>query len=251
MSAIRLSLIGSLALLAAFTGSTYGQSLTSRTSLVNYNYVYGAGGDSHVGSDSIPDVSLVLSDIEGTGFTGSTSGVLPGGQPYGAGVFADINHEFAITGSIGLFQSISASAFTHVSATATGLGSSVMNASNPGNELILTFTVADPVNFHLAGSITLPVGGAVSSLVALQYWDGIVWQNGIFNSLFLPGSQGAFDVNGSLAPGLYRMNSAISLHAGGNEDFTGTFNYQLTIPEPATAFLLAAGVFAIGCRRHR
>jgi hypothetical protein len=235
--------------IAAVTGTAYGQSLTARSSTLNYNYVYGAGGDTHVGGDLVPDTTLLLSDIEGTGFSGSTSGVLPGAQPYSAGVFTRLDQEYGVSGSVALFQSINASASTHVSAGASGLGSAVMYASNPGNELVLNFTVASPVDYHLSGVITLPAPSAFS-FVALQFFDGIVWQNGIFNSIFLPGGQGAFDVSGILAPGQYRINSAIALNAGAGNDWTGSYQYQLVVPEPASLGILALGALALRRRRR-
>ena len=234
--------------LTAAADTAHGQTLTARSSTLNHNYVYGAGGDTHVGGDLLPDTALLLSDVEGTGFSGSTSGVLPGNQPYSAGVFSDLDQEYSVSGSVALFHSISASASTHVIAGTTGLGSALMHASNPGNELILNFTVANPVDYRLSGAITLP-GASAFSFVALQFFDGIVWQNGIFNSIFLPGGQGVFDVSGTLAPGSYRNNSAIALNAGAGAAHTGTYQYQLTVPEPASLSLFALGWLALRRRR--
>lgn len=228
--------------------SLSGQTLTSRSSTLNYNYVFGAGADAHVDANSVVAPALALSDTQSTGFTDSTSGVLPNGQPYSAGVFSDLAQEYAASGSIGLFQSISASATTHVGASATGAGLAYMYSANPGNELILNFTVDEAVDFHLTGSITHPAPGAFS-FVALQFFDGIVWSNGIFNSIFLPGGQGAFDVAGTLAPGLYRLNSALALNAAVGQDLSATYAYQLTTPEPGSLGLLLLA--ALATRRGR
>ncbi len=90
-----------LGVLAAVAGAAdvEGQTLTACSSTLNYNYVYGAGADSHAGADLVPDASLLLSDVEGTGFSGSTSGVLTNGQPYSAGTPSRSRHAAASAGS--------------------------------------------------------------------------------------------------------------------------------------------------------
>ncbi len=64
-----------------------------------------------------------------------------------------------------------------------------------------------------------------------------------------PGGQGAFDVSGSLAPGLYRINSAIALSAGPEEDSIGTYPYQFAVPEPASLSIFAPGLLSLWRRR--
>lgn len=230
------------------TASAGAQELVGRDSGVSYSYVYGAGGDTNVDNLTTTDLSLLASDNEVTGFIGSTSGFLPGNQPYSGGVDGRAEHEYAITGPLSGFSSITASGQTDVSSFATGLGSALMHSSNPGNQLILYFDLAAPTDYSLTGSIELP-GASAFSLVALQFFDGIVWQNGIFNSIFLPGGMGSFDKSGTLAPGKYRMYSQISLNATGNQTFTGSYDYRLTVPAPASGLMLAMGGLVMGRRR--
>jgi hypothetical protein len=166
-------------------------------------------------------------------------------RPYSAGVLVDLDHEYAISGSLSQFFSIAASGASHVVAASTGRGTALMNSSSPGNGLILEFTISDPTPFHLTGAISHPNPMAFS-LVALQEWDGIVWQNGIFTSyIHLPGGTGSFDVSGRLSPGLYRMNSALALNAFGNEDYSASYGYQLSVPEPASSGLLWLGALLV------
>src|ERR1043165_8261719 len=66
------------------------QTITTRTSRLNFGYVYGAGGDSHTDSNLVEDFALLPTDTETTGYSGSTGGTLPNGQDYTAGVESDI-----------------------------------------------------------------------------------------------------------------------------------------------------------------
>jgi hypothetical protein len=238
-----------LGLLAVSAAAAHAQTLTSRLSTLNYNYVFGAGADTHTDTITITDPALQLSDTKSTSFSDATSGVLPGGQPYSAGVLTSLQHEYGVAGLLSQFQAITASASSRASAATSGLGSALLVASNPGNEIIFDFTVAQPVDYHLTGSITLPAASAFS-FVALQRFDGIVWQNSPFNSIFLPNGQGGFDVSGTLQPGSYRVRSALALNAHPGDDFTASYNYQLTVPEPGVMALLGLGVTSL-VRRNR
>lgn len=225
------------------------QSLSSRSSSSSYAYVFGAGGDSHVDNQLKTDFAPLASDQEFIEYAGSTSGVLPNGQPYTAGVDGRTEHEYAIGGPLNAFTSIAASGKSRVATAISGAGVAQMFVNNPGNELLLTFEIAAPTDYQLTGSIDLP-GPSAFSFVALQFFDGIVWQNGIFNSIFLPGGEGDFQKSGTLAPGLYRMYSQLSLGAFGNESASASYNYNLTIPSPAGIMPLVLGALATGRRKR-
>jgi hypothetical protein len=225
------------------------QSLTGRSSGVSYAYVYGAGADANSDNDTTTDAALLATDQESIEYAGSTSGVLPGGQPYSAGVDGRAAHEYAVGGPLNAFNSIVASGQSSITTAITGAGLAQMFLSNPGNELLLNFEISAPTDYQLSGTIDLP-GASAFSFVALQFFDGIVWQNGIFNSIFLPGGEGDFQKSGTLAPGQYRMYSKLSLDAFGNESVAASYNYRLTIPAPAGILPLFAGVAAIGRRKR-
>lgn len=219
----RLALSAGLAL--ALAHSARAQSLISRESTLNYNYVYGAGGDSHTANITIPDNTLLASDSEQTGDSGATSGTLPGDppRPYSAGVSCDLEHEYAVAGPLNNFRSITATGYSNAVTSSSGFGTAQMIATNPGNSLTLYFDLSTPVYYSLSGSIALDEAG-FSSGVALQRFDGIVWAQ-VFNSIFLPGGQGAFSSSGTLSPGQYRIGSSLAVDAFGNENKTGTYNY--------------------------
>lgn len=110
----RYLLLGLVAGFMVVTPSAFGQNLVSRASDLNYNYVYGAGGDTHVGGDQVLDNVLVSSDMEHLDFHGDTSGVLPGNQPYSGSVDVANDLAYQVTGSLSNFQSISAQGFLTV-----------------------------------------------------------------------------------------------------------------------------------------
>ena len=204
-----------------------GQVLTERTSKLNYNYVYGAGGDTHVGGDDRPRDTLLLADSDNAEYSNSTSGFLPGGQPYGAAVETTISYQYAITGSAQEIGSIAASGTSHVAAVTTGLGSAVMFSSNPGNEIRFAFTVQRSISYRLSGTITLPAASAFSA-VALQRFNGFNWEY-VFYSAFLPTGQGPFDVSGTLVAGDYRLTSDLGINANANTSGTSSYNYVFDV----------------------
>ncbi|MEK6700872.1 MAG: hypothetical protein AABZ53_01290 [Planctomycetota bacterium] len=213
---------------ALLAPSALAQTLTARSSQLNFNYVYGAGGDTHVGGDLRQFTNLTAFDSDSMTFTGSTSGVLPGDQPYSAGVDGTIEYGYLITGPLHEIRTIRAQASTQVSAATSGLGSALFHASNPGNEIVLSFTVQTAIPYQLSGSITLPNASAFS-YVALQRFNGFAWDYQ-FYSAFLPGGQGPFDVTGTLIPGDYRLRSILSINAGANEFVQGAYDYRLDVP---------------------
>lgn len=221
---VRLALIVGVVGLSA--AATYGQVLTARSSTLNYNYVFGAGADSHTGNDNIPDTNLLASDMEAMGFADSTSGVLPGGTPYSAGAACDLAHEYAISGAFPIIRSIHASGSTQVDTSISGAGIANMNSSNPGNRLLFNFDLAAPLRYRLTGSITLTQPSS-ASYVAMQRFDGITWAQ-VHNTLFLPGGQGALNYGGTLTPGSYRIDAALGVSAFGSASNTGTYQYAFT-----------------------
>jgi hypothetical protein len=247
MVVLQRSFVCALAL-SALGASSFGQTLTGRSSTLNFNYVYGAGGDTNVGDGGASDAALLQADGENASFSNSTAGFLPGDQPYAASALSSLQQEYIVTGPLSQFQSIRGTASTRVAVSSSGLGSSLMNASNPGNELMLLFSLDAAAPYTLSGNVSSPTGGAFTG-VSLQQFDGIVWQN-VFNSIFLPAQQGAFDVAGNLSAGSYRLTSAISLNSFGNADLTSTTNFLFTIPGPSALAMLGLGGLVVSRRRR-
>lgn len=241
-----------LVALASVSSFSIAQTLTGRQSTLAYNYVYGAGGDTHTGGDNDIFTTLNNGDTHTNGFTGATSGTLGGNQPYAANVFSELNQQYTVSGTLPNFTGISASASTHVLAQASGLGGALMNSSTPGNELRFNFTLADTQQYSINGNVTVPVSEAgFASHVSLQKWDGITWQY-VFTSIFLPGSQGNFSSSGNLTAGDYRVVSAIALNAFAGEDWTGTYNYDLqVVPEPVTMLAVAPALMFLARKKRK
>ncbi len=233
---------------SVLSAASFGQTLTGRSSTLNFNYVYGAGGDTNIGDGGASDAVLLQADGENASFSNSTQGFLPGNQPYAASALSSLQQEYVVTGPLSGFQSIRGSSSTRVAVTSSGLGTALMNASNPGNELILLFSLDAAAPYTLSGNVSTPAGGAFTG-VSLQSFDGIVWQN-IFNSIFLPGQQGAFVVVGDLPAGSYRLINAIALNSFGNADLSATTNFLFTIPGPGAAAGLGLGGLVLSRRRR-
>jgi hypothetical protein len=198
------------ALVSTVVSSTFGQTLISRNSHLNFNYVFGAGPDVFQDTQELTASTLNLSDIHSIGHAQSESGSVPAG-PWSAGISVGIQQQYSITGTAGLLSGIEASGASVGDTSTSGFGSAGLFSSNPGNSLILNFDLTQAQVYSLTGEIAF-VGGASSTqtAVALQRWDGIVWQN-VHNSLFLSGNQGAFDWSGTLDAGQYRMFSGLNL----------------------------------------
>ncbi len=232
---------------------TFAQNITGRNSQLNYNYVYGGGGDSNV--DSVNDLysTLNLGDMHSNGYTGSTSGVLPGGTPYAASVYSELNQMYSINGTLSNFTGITASATTRVTTSSSGAGTALMNSSNQGNSLTFFFTVGSAsVDYTLTGNVTVPPSEAgFATHVTLQKFDGITWQM-VYTSIFLPGSQGTVNSSGTLLSGDYRMVSEVALNSFGNEDWIGSYNYDLqVVPEPVTMFAIAPALMLLARRKRK
>ena len=203
-----------LGLASALVASSGAQVLTSRFTRLNYNYVYGAGGDSHVGGDTYERNTLLASDTIPMSYQGSTFGSLPGEppSPYTAGVNCDLSYDYSVTGPLNNFTSINANHNTHVDSSATGVGVALMNSTNPGNATTLEFTMARPTRYSLAGQC---VGSdPYSAEVTLRHFDGFsyaLWDT----TIFLPSGLGLFNFTRTMPAGPYRLYSATGLNSQG------------------------------------
>ncbi len=215
---------------AAFCAeSSFGQSLTSRYSKLNFNYVYGAGGDSHTGGDIVEDPILIATDTESTGYIGSTSGVLPGNNPYTAGVESDLDQSYTITGPLTQFESIAASGQINALTAISGAGIASLFCTNPGNELLFHFSVTTSVHYRLSGNFNHPNPGVFSG-IQLQRFNGFSWQS-VYTTFFTP--TGPFDDEGTLIPGDYRIHAFISVNVQAGQSASTSYDYVLQIHRAA------------------
>lgn len=206
------------------------QTLTSRASTVNYNYVYGAGGDTHSDNVQILDGALLATDAETAHYDGSTSGVLPGGTPYSAGVDVQLDHNYTITGPLNAFSSIHAEGVTDVSSAISGGGVATMQSTNPGNRLLFHFETTTPMHYRLSGEVALPAA-SFFSYVTLQRFDGFTWAY-VATTAFSPNAVTPFDFSATLQPGQYRLDANLALGVNASASQHGTYQYTLSIFKP-------------------
>lgn len=211
------------------TAGAQAQSLTSRYSKLNFNYVFGAGADSHTGGNVVEDNVLLSTDTESTAFSDGTSGVLPNNEPYTAGAACDIHQSYSITGPLSAFKSITASADVEVESTISGAGVALMFSTNPGNELLFHFNMITSVHYDLTGNFNHPDPGVFHG-VLLQRFNGFTWESA-FSTFFTP--NGPFASSGFIQPGQYRMWSFIGVNVQGSQALTTSYDYALTIRRTA------------------
>lgn len=227
-SRVRIVVLGVLTIAALEMPAT-AQSLTSRYSKLNFTYVYGAGADSHNDTIIVEDAVLVPSDTETTGYLGSTSGVLPGGTAYSAGIDCDLDQTYSISGPLTAFESITASGQIAASSAISGAGIASLQCTNPGNELLFHFTVSTSVHYGLTGTFSHPNPGVFSG-VQLQLFNGFSWDT-LETTFFMP--NGPLGGTGTMIPGNYRMHSFIGVSTFGNQTATTSYDYTLTIQRAA------------------
>ena len=240
-----------LVFVAALAVTSNAQTMVSRDTTMNYNYLHGFGANGVDDAVSFDDTTLVNSFNHNVTWQSQNDGSWAG-EPWTAGVWGDLNQSFEITPSGGGFSQIDAAADSHLSAFQTHVGGALNYSTNPGNQLILNFNISSATDYTLTGNVTIAESEAgAGTLVALQRWDGIVWQQ-VHTTLFLSGMQGDFNYAGTLMAGEYRMVSAISITAFGNQDLAGSYNYQFNaVPEPGSMALVSAGVLFWARKRKK
>lgn len=223
--------------LLAVSGIAHSQaSFTGRQSSIHYNYVYGGGPfvfqDDQLLQETTPD----LSDTLGFDYDHSEAGTYLTHTWSGSAYF-DVEHQYAIDGPANDFHRIDWSGHTVVGTTAGGdIGLASASCINPGNDLIVNFEVASPVEYRLNGELQFSVAGN-TSYVFLQKFNGFNWEY-VFLSWSLPNYMGPFDVSGTLEPGVYRIWGQLAGSAFGNQTTSETGNFTLRLAQkvsPANA----------------
>lgn len=204
-------------------------SISSRSSTVSYNYVYGFGADTHSGSDTLTKTALVANDQILIPMQGSTSGTWAGTFDYAASVQGTMQNSYSVYGPATNQTRIRLTGTNVLSAAASGFGLATLSARNPGNEQTVFFTVGTGLSYRLLGNVAFTPGG--DGYLALERWDGFTWQK-LWYSWLLPGLQGPFNILGSTGAGSYKLIASSSASADTNPDPprpSSTSSYSLTL----------------------
>lgn len=236
--------------------------ITGRSSQHRFDYVYGFGGDTVSGNENNLRSDLLAADSFVTHFQAGNSGFYPPlNSGWNSSVDILLNHQYQTTGAFpGSVTQIGASGEARIVASNSGIGDALAQATNPGNELLLYFTVASEQAFEINGEIAssfVGPGDQGHAYVLLQKFDSFAgWGFGGFYSIFLPdGGLGSWAASGVMTPGDYRLVSGAYDRATGNQSFTNSYSYTFTaVPEPSSLglsiFLMLASYSAL-VRRDR
>lgn len=112
---------------------------------MNYDYVYGSGGDSNSGGDRIDRTQTDGWDIDQLTYANSTQGA-----GYTAGVSVAINGWYSYT-DFPTFTELTGAGYLDVAGEASGTGLALMNAGNPGSATTSNFTVTEESAYRLQG----------------------------------------------------------------------------------------------------
>lgn len=215
---------------------------------MNYDYVYGSGGDSNSGGDRIDRTQLDGWDIDQLTYANSTQGA-----GYTAGVSVAINGWYSYT-DFPTFTELTGAGYLDVAGEASGTGLALMNAGNRGSATTSSFTVTEESTYRLQGWVDVEPGEfGAGHLVTLQHFNGFFYET-VFSSWSLPGGYGTFDVSGSLLPGDYRMYGQVVGRADNTESHRTSYEYYMTmssVPEPATFAILLPGLYFLRRRGKR
>jgi hypothetical protein len=227
--------------------------LVQRDSHLNFNYIFGGGSTVFQDNRTLNPTALVSSDSLSLGHTQTEHGTVPAG-PWTAGIDVALNQDFLISGPLNRFHRVQATATSRGETVAEGFGVSGLFATNPGNRLFLNFDLHQSEEYRLAGQLAFTGVASAQTVVALQRWDGVVWQN-VRTTIGLPNSQGAFDWSGSLVAGEYRLLSGLNLSLSGDGQSSSRsyqYDFQLTsVPEPSAAVLVACALLGASVVRRR
>lgn len=241
---------GFLFCLAAFPVVASAQlNVTARESQLNYSYLMGNGGSVLSDANSVTFTDLVSTAEHLIDISPYSQGVDGLGNLWSASAWIYNGSGLVIDGPFSSATGIS-SGFTTSITTQEDNALVMANAINPGNRTLVMFDVVDPVTVSLLASVE-NTGFDASAEIALQKWDGVVWQPvyttttisspGIFSNLW----------EETLSTGSYRMLSQAYVSNFG-EEFSrsnGFYLLKTAVPEPGTMALLAVGGLMILRRR--
>lgn len=219
---------------------------------MNWDSLYGGGNTGFEPSDSLQFTDVVLSDSRSMSFSDTQSGTSP--LPWSASVAIMLEQEFAVTGSLNNFATISGSLVSNNSTSTSGIGTAGIFSVVPGNLLELIFEVGNSMEYELAGNI-LFTGNSSRSSVNLSRFNGSSFSTLYTSNSAINGTSGTFFNSGTLTSGIYRLRMQGEVPGVANAAFTSQADFQFSnlsaVPEPATMSLLALGGILALYRRKR
>ncbi len=240
-----------LALTATLVATSSAQIIVSRDTTMRYNYLHGFAANGVSDDVEFNETTLVDTFTNTMSYASGNNGTWQN-LPWEAGVTGQLDQEFTVTPGGNGFSRIQSTAQTLLSSYQSHVGSVLNYSANPGNQLIMRFDVANTADYTLTGNVTVDEDEAgAGTLVALQRFDGIVWQQ-VHTTLFLDGYQGDFDHSGNLDAGEYRLVSQLGMTISGNTSVAASYNYDFqVVPEPATLTLALPLLLALRRRKQK
>lgn len=237
MKQTRTFVFGILAVASSFVNA---QTLTSRSSTLNYFANYGHGGDYTIhAEDSQSWTDLEDASSKSMTYNDSIEGTYLSNAWY-ASVGIDLNQSYTLAGTVAQFDRVDLA--LHSSYLATYSGASGVGAGGlstlPGNQLLLEFTVANSFDYEFLGTLASHSSGTGShGRVELQKWNGTSWstfQNAVLNNGVLR--------TGTVTAGLYRIYTSVEVGSIAQDTATGDVTVMFrnsAVPEPASFALFA------------
>lgn len=149
---------------------------------------------------------------------------------------------------------ISASA----SAFAIGSGSNPVGSATSRNLLNVHFTVAQPTDFRLDGSLAWQAFGSATPAIPPALWIRLNGPGGaVFDMQRGAGNIGSLSftgsnvVTGSLGTGTYVLEAWIEGFGSRGGSASGSYNFTLNLPSPGAPIILGATALALASRRRR
>lgn len=236
--------LASSALIASLACISSAQmTLTARESYFQYQYVYGNGGEVFQDNQSVSNNDLLASDIgEKTVFESGS------GANWAASVNFDGFHQYAVTGTVSDFSSVTMSGYAHTNTEITNATADIAGV----NKLVLDFTLASDQLMSFSGEVAqFGPTNRNSADIFLYIWSDF-WSDYVFHDVFGITPNAPFSSSYLLAANDYRIVMSSYSHATGHEHAGASSSFTMqAVPEPFTMIGLAAAAGILARRRRK
>lgn len=260
--------IGTIVALGAAAPAYPAALYLGRDSTINAAWLYGGGEDSFGSGASSGSVSAFGDPLVSLSGGFNEAGETVHETPWGVSISYSASQSLTPVMSGAYLQSIIASGSSAVSTVVSGEGLADLNIHEPGNQLVVTFSIDAPTAYTLTGTLQSTDGfdqaPGVKKRDSRFNIDRFNEQTQDYQTIFSRDSQtDGFESlnvpNGSLIAGQYRIVAISTARAFATESNTSdwSFNMQFAtppVPEPSQWLLMLAGVSMLGWyggRRNR